>query len=80
MCKGPASPGRKRSNKVDWGTVSSIVVGVPLAFLVMALTGAIFFGVAGSFMAERMGGLPKCPCASMSACGSGGDTEQGEPA
>ena len=65
---------------MDWGTVAAIVVGVPLAFLVVALTGAVFFGVAGSFMAKRMGGLPKCPCASMSACGSGRETEQEEPA
>lgn len=53
---------------MDWGTVAAIVVGVPLAFLVMALTGALFFGVAGSFMSKRMGGLSKCPCSSMSGC------------
>ena len=65
---------------MDWGTVASIVVGVPLAFLVVALTGTAFLGVAGSFMARRMGGLPKCPCASRSALGSEREPEQEEPA
>jgi hypothetical protein len=54
---------------MDWATVAAIVVGVPLAFLVTAVTGALFFWISASFMAKRMGGLPKCPCASMAACG-----------
>ena len=65
---------------MDWGTVAAIVVGVPLALLVVAVAAIVFFGVAGSFMAKRMGGLAKCPCAPMSACGPQRQTEQEEPA
>ena len=65
---------------MDWTIVAAIVVGVPLAFLAMALGGALVLGIAGPIMARRMGGLPKCPCSSMSACGSGPDMEPQESA
>ena len=65
---------------MDWTIVAAIVVGIPLAFLAMALGGALVFGIAGPILARRMGGLPKCPCSSMLAGGSVPDTEPQESA
>lgn len=65
---------------MDWETVAAIVVGVPLAFLAMALVGALFCAVVGPFVARRMRGRLRCPCASLSARGEGGEAEQQQAA
>jgi hypothetical protein len=65
---------------MDWGTVAAIAVGIPLAFLVMALAGAFVVGIAGPIVVRRMGGLARCSCASVPVCGPRPETEPREPA